>query len=195
MDTALTSLTWYGVRGTGLAASVLLILVVLGGIGQITGWTYKIIEPVKAWLVHKWLSIMLLVMVGIHAVLLLFDSYLRFALLEVLVPFVKTYSNKVSLFGLDVSSLAIPAGILAFYGLIYVVITSLTIMTKRKKFWKYSHFVSYAVMVLVGLHMLAAGTDFKSGILRWLLIVCLIGLCIAAGMRTRRRQHIDLQRN
>jgi len=46
----------------------LLILLMLSGIGQVTGLTYKIVEPVKAWVIHKALALALCGAIVVHVV-------------------------------------------------------------------------------------------------------------------------------
>lgn len=181
------SWSWYMVRGAGFMAILLLILLMISGIGHVTGWTYKVIEPVKAWLVHKWLAYMLLICVAFHLVGLLIDHYVPFSLIDVLVPFVRTYTNGVPLFGIALGSFAVTAGILAVYGIAYVVLTSLYFMNSHKQFWRYSHIVSYFVMVFVFIHALSVGTDTKSGVIRVVMITLFILLVLAIVMRLRRQ--------
>ncbi len=192
MDTTvLSSWTWFVSRGSGIAAAILLVAVIISGIGHVTGWTFRFMEPVKAWLVHKWLSYMLLIMIAIHSGILLIEKFVSFSILDILVPFMNTYSNKTTLFGLQLSSFAIAAGIIAAYGIGYIVLTSLTVIDTKKRFWKRSHFISYIVFVLVSLHILLTGTDFKKGILRWLVISLTGAVLLAAIARTRRRSLLD----
>ena len=47
---------WYIIRGAGFVAAGLLILLMLSGIGQVTGITYRFIEPVMLGLsIKPWL--------------------------------------------------------------------------------------------------------------------------------------------
>ena len=48
---------WYITRAAGIIAVVLLILLILSGIGQITGFTFRFLEPLNAWAVHRAIGI------------------------------------------------------------------------------------------------------------------------------------------
>ena len=54
---------WYISRGSGLLASLFVVLLIFSGIGLVTGQTYKYIEPLKAWEVHRTLGIILVALV------------------------------------------------------------------------------------------------------------------------------------
>lgn len=178
---------WFIIRGAGFASLILLILLMLSGIGHITGWTYRFLEPVKAWLVHKWMAFALVFMVLLHMVTLLIDKYVTFHVGDIFIPFANTYSNHTSLLGISAGALAVASGIFAFYGILYVVLTSLKYVDTHKTFWKYSHYVSYGVMVLVFFHALNTGTDMVSGILRWITLTVFALLLVAVAARLRRQ--------
>jgi len=176
-DSIISQLPWLIARVSGLVALGLMLLLGIGGIGHITGLTYKFIEPVKAWIIHKWLGIMLAVMVCIHIAILLIDSYLPFSLVDILVPFHKIYAN-VAISGSMFAFLAIPSAIIAVYLtawilMVYltawILISSLTQLKRNKVIWSVSHKLSYAVIVL---HVLYAGTEFKNSIVQMVLAGC-----------------------
>ena len=66
----------------------------------------------------------------------------------------------------------VAAGILAMYGVLIVVASSLKWIDTRKKLWRQTHYVSYAVAGLVFLHAMVVGTDVRYGIFRlgWLFL-------------------------
>jgi DMSO/TMAO reductase YedYZ heme-binding membrane subunit len=178
-----TSWPWYVVRGAGFVAAGLIVLLMLSGIGQVTGLTYRFFEPVTAWAIHKALAYALLASIAIHVIFLLIDKFLPFSLAQVLVPFASTYSNKTSLFGLPLGWFGVAAGILAMYGVIIVVASSLKWIDTRKKAWRFLHYLSYAVAGLVFIHALQVGTDLRYGSFRlgWILL----GLIVIAAVITR----------
>jgi len=57
---ATLSWEWYVVRASGFLAAGLVFLLMLSGIGQVTGYTYKFLEPLKAWALHKAMGLALL---------------------------------------------------------------------------------------------------------------------------------------
>lgn len=157
---------WYIIRGSGFAGVGLLIIIMLSGIGMVTGLTYRFLEPVKAWAVHKALSIALLVVIALHIGFLLVDHFQRFSLLQLFVPFLNRYTNQTSLLGIPFGPLAIALGIFAMYGCVAIVVSSLGWIDSKRTAWRYIHYLSYLVMLAVFVHALYSGTDVRYGTFR-----------------------------
>lgn len=175
--------TWYVIRAAGFTAAGLLILLMLSGIGHVTGFTFRFIEPVKAWIVHKTLAYALCIAIAIHIGFLLIDHYIHFSLAQILLPFLSTYNNKSQLPGLPLGSLGVSFGILALYGVIIIVISSLYWIDSKKRTWKFLHYISYAVAILVFLHALYTGSDLRYGLFRLAWIG--LGLIVVLGIIAR----------
>lgn len=177
---ASTSWKWYIIRGAGFTAAGLLILLMLSGIGQVTGLTYRFFEPLKAWIIHKALAIMLCVAIAIHVLFLLFDHFVSFNLLQVLVPFASHYNNGTKFFGLPLGALAVTLGIVAMYGVAIIVASSLGWIDSKKTTWRWLHYLSYLVMLFVFLHALYVGSDLKYGSFRsiWIVLIVLVLLAV-----------------
>lgn len=185
------SWSWYIIRASGFTSLSLLILLMISGIGHITGWTYKVLAPVKVWAVHKAMAIMLAISIALHVTGLLTDHYMNFSLSEVLIPFARQYSNGRRLFGINMFTFAVPLGILAAYGSYIVIASSLDTVgwiSRHKKLWKTVHIASYFVILFAIFHAVSTGTDFRNGILRWLALalgIILLGMTIVRLGRTR----------
>jgi len=174
---------WYVIRGSGFIAAGLLILLMLSGIGQVTGIIYRFIEPLKVWLIHKALGIALLVSIAFHISFLLIDHFVSFSLTQILLPFTSSYNNGTKLLGLPLGGLAVTMGVLAMYCAVVVVITSLGWIDTKQRAWRLLHYLSYVLAILAFLHALYAGTDVKYGTFRvfWVLL----GLVIVVGIVAR----------
>lgn len=164
---------WYVIRASGFVAAGLLILLMISGIGHVTGFTYRFLPPLKAWAVHKAMAYALLISIAVHGLFVLLDKYVPFSFFQIFIPFLNHYNNGTSLGGLALGSLAVSFGILAMYGIVLVVLTSLGMLDKKPSVWRRYHLVSYLVVLLVFLHGLYIGTDLKYGTFR--------GLWIGAG--------------
>lgn len=180
-----TSWPWYIIRAAGLLSALLIILLMISGIGQVTGLTYRFIEPIKAWAIHKAMAIALLISLAIHVLFILFDKYMPFTLPQILVPFLSNYNNGTTVLGLAIGGLAIAFGIFAMYGVVIIVASSLGWIDSRKTTWRWLHYVSYAVALLVFLHVLLAGTDVKYGTFRmaWVGLGVIVVLAILSRLR------------
>lgn len=179
---AQSSWPWYVTRASGLVAGISLILLMLSGIGQITGYTFKILDPLTAWASHRALGIAFTVSVLIHIISILFDHFVPFSLAELLIPWVSQYKEAV-IFGYHLGSIYVALGILAFYLTIAITLTSIFWIDKKPKTWRFLHLTSYAVIAMVFVHALFIGTDLARGLLRWIWI--LINGLVFIGVLTR----------
>lgn len=173
---------WYLTRASGLVAAAALVILMLSGIGQITGHSFKFLDPLTAWASHRALGITFGVSVLVHIFSLLFDKFVSFNIFQLLVPWLSNYSQA-KVFGLHLGSLWVALGIFAFYLSAVVVITSLVWVEKKPHLWRLLHFLSYLIILLVFIHALYLGTDLTHGLLRALW--WLAGLTIAAGVLVR----------
>lgn len=188
-DRTKTSWSWYVTRGSGLIAAVSLVVLMLSGMGLVTGFTFRFLEPLTAWASHRALGIIFGISVLIHMVSLLFDHFVPFNVLQLLVPWLSNY-KPVTVFGLQLGSLYVALGVLAFYGVALVVISSLLWVEKKPYIWKLTHLLSYLVILFVFIHALYLGTDLTHGILRWLWIATGVGIVGVALYRLWRAKTI-----
>lgn len=177
--------TWYVIRAAGLTAMVLLGIVTVMGIGMVTGFTYRFIEPLRAWAIHRAMAIALMVAVLIHVGFLLIDHFAPYSFVDVTIPFAVGYEHS-RLFGINAGSIYNAAGVIAAYLLVIVTISSLLYIETKKRLWRRLHWLSYPLMVLLFFHVLFLGTDFKHGIARlgW----TVIGVVLLVGMLSRFRR-------
>lgn len=148
---------WLTSRAAGITAFVALSLDVIFGMLVSTGAADRWIARARTVDVHRWLSGVALTLVATHALLLLGDGFVRFDLLDVLVPFVAPYR-----------AAAVALGVLAAY--LGVVIHLGFEMRHRigVAAWKRLHRLSLAVFVLAVGHGLLAGTDADAAWMRHL---------------------------
>lgn len=176
---------WYITRATGLIAALSLVILMLSGIGQITGSTYKLLDPIVAWASHRALGIVFGASVLIHVFSLLFDKFIKINLLDILIPWFSDFRT-IELFGVNFGSIYLAFGIIAFYLSLLIIITSLTVISKKPYFWKIIHLLSYLVMIFVFIHALFIGTDLAHGWLRVLWIAGGIIILISSLIRLKR---------
>jgi methionine sulfoxide reductase heme-binding subunit len=122
--------------------------------------------PGAAQLSHR--PVLAVVFVGVHVGSILFDSYVHFGLISVLVPFTGSWHPA-----------AVAAGIVAFYLLLAVELTSLLRARLPLKLWRSSHYLSLPLFAFAILHGLTAGTDRHSQLLLGLyiaIVVCFLPL-------------------
>jgi len=145
----MTNQIWWNLtRASGNIAMVLILLTVFWGVLLAT----RVLKPNDrpAWLrdIHTWMGGLALIFTIIHMLTLIADSYVTFTFVSVLVPFVSEWKP-----------LPVSLGILGFYILAAVQITSLMMRKMSGKTWRRIHLLSYAQFVLVMAHTLTAGSD------------------------------------
>jgi len=183
---ATLSWEWYVVRASGFLAAGLVFLLMISGIGQVTGYTYKFLEPLKAWALHKAMGLALLGAIAVHVIFIVIDNYTHFTIPQVLVPFLSNYTTGSTIFGIKLGTLGITLGIVAMYGIILIVASSLKWIDTRKKIWKWIHYISYPVVFMIFIHAIYVGADLKDGGIRAAWTIAMLVILIAIISRLRR---------
>lgn len=152
-------LTWYVARAGGLVAWGLATGSVMLGLALSTRLLGP--RPRPAWLydLHRYLGGLALIFTGLHVLAILLDRYVRFGLVNVLVPFTGSWHPA-----------AVAWGILALYLLLAVELTSLARSRLPLRLWRRVHLGAFAVFALSTVHGLSAGSDTMTGPVRWLMI-------------------------
>src|ERR1700682_5890473 len=125
-------LWWYTARAAGLVAWALLTASVVWGLALSTHVLGR--KPRPVWLLdlHRALGGLAVIFTGIHVVGIMLDSYVHFGLSEVLVPLASAWHP-----------VAVAWGIVAFYLLTAVEVTSLARRRLPNRFWRRVHFASF----------------------------------------------------
>lgn len=166
--------TWHIIRASGLTAYMLLFL--SASIGMLL--SARVIPPKYRSAIlqfHKGAVVSSIVFSLIHAVVLLFDKHSAFTLAGVFIPF--SLGND--------PSFATAMGILSFYFLIFVAVTSVPAITVRfgREYWKYAHYLSWPCFMVALYHGLLRGTDSSSPYIFGMYAVTGFFFIIAASVR------------
>jgi DMSO/TMAO reductase YedYZ heme-binding membrane subunit len=157
-----THLWWYVARAGGLLTWALAAASVLWGLALSTRALGR--KPGAPWLLdlHRYLGGLTVVFAAIHLLGLWADSFVTFGWRELLVPFASTWRPG-----------AVAWGIVAFYLLLAVELTSLLKKHVPKRWWKGVHVSSYALFVFGTVHLFTAGTDHTNPLVWWSVIATL----------------------
>ncbi len=146
------SWAWYVARVTGLLSFFLLYVVMFLGLSIRTPLLNKLISPIFSLNIHTWLSVQAIILVLVHGGALLFDEYLQFSWIDVLVPFAnKTYG------------LTLAFGILTMYLMLVLVVSSYLRKFINYKVWRITHFLNIPLYAMAVYHGLYLGTDLADG--------------------------------
>jgi len=155
---------WYAARASGVAAYVVLSLVVclglaLGGKAQSRRWPRFSVEDI-----HRFGGLLVGSLIGVHILAIAADSFLPFSLTQLLVPFTSTYRPLWTGLGIAAAELLVALAITNHY-------------RRRLPYgvWRKAHYLNFAVWGLASVHGLMAGTDRGAA---WLAI--LYGVSVSA---------------
>ncbi len=176
---------WYATRASGIAAYVILSVVVcigmsMGGKVASKRWPRFSVEDI-----HRFGGLLVGSLIAIHVATIAVDSFLPFSVVNLVVPFTSSYRPLWTGLGIAAAELLVALAITNHY---------------RKRlpyaFWRKAHYANFAVWTLASLHGVMSGTD--RGVW-WLAII--YGLCIAPvvtllvwrfGQRTMRSGSVAL---
>lgn len=139
---------WTCSRAAGVIAFVALTLDVLFGLFVSTGVLDRWVPRAASVDVHRWLSGVALTLIGVHAVALLADAWLKYDALDLVVPGLSSYRAG-----------PVAIGILAMYGAVLVHQSFGWRKRIGVRAWRALHFVAFAVFVAAVAHGVLAGTD------------------------------------
>jgi len=152
-------LWWYVARAGGLISWVLVGAAILWGLslsGRITR------RPRPAWVLdlHRFLGLLAVVFTAVHLLGLFADSYTHFGPAELFVPLASSWRPG-----------PVTWGIVGFYLLLAIEVTSLLMRRLPRRFWRGVHLTSYALFVIATAHLFTAGTDAGNPIVQWIALV------------------------
>jgi methionine sulfoxide reductase heme-binding subunit len=168
-------LDWYAARAAGIAAYLILTVVVT------LGMTMAGRRPLKRWPrfaledVHRFGGLLVGSFVVIHVVTIALDAYLPFSPTSILVPFVARYRTLYTALGVVAAELLLALAITNRYRdrLPYTV-------------WRRAHYLNLAVWTAATIHGLGSGTDRSTP---WLLALFLASVALVLSAGVLRLRH------
>jgi LPXTG-motif cell wall-anchored protein len=147
---------WYIARSSGFIAWAAAVGSLLFGMALSTRALGR--KPRGPWLldVHRYLGAVAVAFVGLHLVALIADNFVHFSVVDLLVPFATRYHTT-----------AVAWGVLAFWLLVAVEVSSLVMHRLPRKTWYGIHLTSYVIAVAATMHALYTGTDTSNPVFRW----------------------------
>jgi predicted ferric reductase len=139
---------WFVTRSSGIIAFLLLWLSTVWGLVISNKILSPVLQGIFSFDFHEVLSLLAIGFTVLHIGVLLFDSFLPFSLVQILVPFASTYRDP-----------WVGIGIIGFYLMLLVSVTFYMRRQIGQKAFRAIHFVSYVSYVGVTLHSIFTGTD------------------------------------
>ena len=169
---------WFVARSSGIVAWALLTLSVCWGLLLSTRVLSRRVSP--SWLLdlHRHLGGLAVVFTGIHLVGLVADSYVTFGWAELFIPMASSWKPG-----------AVAFGIVAFYLLLAIEITSLAMRRLPRSVWRWVHRSSFVLFGFATYHGIVAGTDAGNDLYRvatWMSIGVVVTLTLVLMTVARR---------
>ena len=158
--------SWLLARASGYAAFVALALDVIAGLLVSTRAGDRWMARGQLIDLHGWLSPIALALLVGHVLSLLADRYIRFDVLDVLVPMLSPYRP-----------VAVGLGIVAAYCAVVVHASFGLRRTIGTKAWRRLHYLSFVALGAAAVHAFLAGTDASRA---WAIAICVVPLLGAA---------------
>lgn len=185
-----TPWAWYIARAAGLVGFVFLWLTIFLGLAIHNPWLRKIIEPIYSFDLHCFTAAMAVIFVLVHGSVLLLDPAIDFGVADVFVPFF----SKTQVVNVVYLSL----GILAFYMMMVMTITSYLKRYMNHRVWRLLHFLNPLAFLFTVSHAYNIGTDLKnalvasifSGLVLVLVLIYLSSLIFALWTRFRVKKDV-----
>jgi methionine sulfoxide reductase heme-binding subunit len=151
-------------------AYVLLTIGVLWGLVQSGGLFRTRVAPLLAFGLHSYFSWIGLGLAALHAIVLTGDTYTRFSLAQIALPFTANYRP-----------VQVSLGIIGFYLMLLLTLSFYGRRFIGQRTFRLFHYTSFGVFVLVTLHGVLSGTD--AGALWWLYSFSLLAVVLLTTMR------------
>jgi sulfoxide reductase heme-binding subunit YedZ len=163
---------WYLTRASGLVALVLLTATILLGVVASVGWTTERWPRFLSQDVHRNVSLLCLVFIGIHVATTVLDGYVPIGLVDVFLPFHSSYRP-----------IYIGLGALGLDLLLAVLITSALRHRVGYGSWRFIHWLAYLCWPIALIHGLGSGTDTQLPVVLIIEAACTAAVLAAFGWR------------
>jgi predicted ferric reductase len=157
---------WFVARSGGIVAWALVTMSVCRGLMLSTKAAAKAAQPKQLLELHRFLGGLSVTFTGVHLVGLVADGSVHFGWLEILVPWTSEWRPT-----------AVAWGVVGFYVLIAVEVTSLFMKRIPKPVWRHVHRMSLALYVFATVHGLQAVTDIEN---QWYQMLMLASINVVA---------------
>ena len=142
---------WYISRTAALTAYLLFFVNIVLGLGMKLKFLDRFFEHWRAADLHQFTALLGMALVGLHIFSLLGDTYYKYSLTQLLVPFTSIYRPGWTAWG-----------VVGFYGLMIVTFSCYLRKYIGQKVWRIIHFASFGLFWAIIFHGIKTGTDITS---------------------------------
>ena len=156
---------WYLTRASGLVALLLLTATIVLGVVASVGWTTERWPRFLSQDVHRNVSLLCLVFLGIHVTTTVLDGYVPIGLTDVIVPLHSPYRP-----------IYVGLGALCLDLMLAVLITSALRHRIGYGSWRFVHWLAYLCWPIALIHGLGSGTDTQLPVVLFVEAVCCLAV-------------------
>jgi len=149
-----TPWAWYVSRATGIIGFIFLWLTIFLGLAIRNPLLKKIIAPIYSFDFHCFLAAAAVFWALVHGTSLLFDKFMGFGIKDIAIPFYAPESL--------IHSNPLALGIIAFYAMVIMTLTSYMRSHMNHLLWRVLHFLNPLAFIFVVVHGYIIGTDMKN---------------------------------
>ncbi len=147
----MSTITWETARAAGFVAYLLVTTSVAMGLVLSLKWRTGPWTRFVTTELHRFVTLLSLVFVGVHGVAVLVDPFIKFTPLEILVPLVSHYRP-----------IWMALGIVAAYLMVAVWLSERIQKRIGYAWWRRLHYLTFLAFVLVTVHGIATGSDTRT---------------------------------
>lgn len=145
------TVSWFAIRGSGIAAYALLSTATIWGLLVSTKVLGQAVRAKGLTWFHESLGLAAVVATGVHLVALSLDEYVQFGPRELFLPGASGWRP-----------LAVALGITAFYGMVVVALSFYVKQWIGQGWWRSIHYLGFGAFLAATAHGVLAGTDTSS---------------------------------
>ena len=179
---AAAQVTWFVARGSGAVSLVLLTVSLVLGIPTLLSWGSPRAPRLVVQLLHRNVSLLILVFLAVHVASSALDSFVSIRLLDAVVPFGGSYRP-----------IWLGLGAIATDLLLALIVTSLIRRHISFRAWKLVHWSAYACWPIAVVHGLGTGSDSRFGWMLALDAACAAAVILAVAWRLAVRPQRELR--
>ncbi len=168
---------WFATRGAGVVSLLLLTAIVVLGVAGATRWRSPRWPRFVVAGLHRNLTLLALVFIGLHVITTVADGYAPISLLNAVVPFSSPYRP-----------VWLGLGAVALDLLLALTITSLLRARIGYGSWRALHWLAYASWPVALVHGLGTGTDARVTWMQVVTVTCTAGVVAAVLWRVATSQ-------
>jgi predicted ferric reductase len=151
---------WYLTRSSGFVAYLMLFVAVTLGLTMTGDVLDRWLRRYRIYDIHRFLSLMTLIVIVFHALIVLPDWYFSFSVAQLLLPFASPYRP-----------LYMTLGLASLYLTAFIVATFYLRRIFSYVIWRFVHYATFGAYVLALFHGVGAGTDTPATWVRYLYVV------------------------